>query len=468
MRLCTLFAASLSLILAAAGAASGQPSQGFADLNDRLSPAVVNIATAQRVGSGDGLPVFPPGSPLERFNDMLGEGPRMARSLGSGFIIDGAGLVITNNHVIEDADAVEVVLQDGRVLPAEVIGRDPATDLAVLRVDAGEVLPHVAFGDSDAARVGDWVVAIGNPFGLGGSLTVGVISARGRDIGGQYDDYLQSDVSINRGNSGGPLFNLDGEVIGVNTAIFSPTGASVGISFSVPSAVAQPVIAQLIEHGETRRGWLGVNVQPVTPDMARAMGLSSARGAVVTRIDPEGPAAGSGLQAGDVILAIGDRAVADDRRLTRIVAETEPGARVRLEVFRRGESLTLNVEIARLRERAAPVRPGARNGAGPETTPSERPASASLFGLTLAPMTDALRRQYRLHPDADGLVVTAVDASSDAAGKVRVGDVLEEIAWTRVESLDQARELADTARAAGPVLVTLNRQGQYLLQTMRG
>lgn len=312
----------------------------------------MNIATAQRVGAADGLPVFPPGSPLERFNDMLGEGPRMARSLGSGFIIDGEGLVITNNHVIEEADAVEVVLQDGRVLPAEVIGRDPATDLAVLRVDAGEVLPHVEFGDSDAARVGDWVVAIGNPFGLGGSLTVGVISARGRDIGGQYDDYLQSDVSINRGNSGGPLFNLDGDVIGVNTAIFSPTGASVGISFSVPSAVAQPVIAQLIEYGETRRGWLGVNVQPVTPDMARAMGLSSARGAVVTRIDPEGPAASSGLQPGDVILAIAGRAVADDRRLTRIVAETEPGARVRLEVFRRGESLTLDVEIARLRERA--------------------------------------------------------------------------------------------------------------------
>jgi serine protease Do len=466
MRPYVFIATSITLLLAAAGAAFGQPTQGFADLNDRLSPAVVNIATAQRVGGGDGLPVFPPGSPLERFNDMLGEGPRMARSLGSGFIIDGDGLVVTNNHVIEDADAVEVVLQDGRVLPAEVIGRDPATDLAVLRVDAGEVLPHVAFGDSDAARVGDWVVAIGNPFGLGGSLTVGVISARGRDIGGQYDDYLQSDVSINRGNSGGPLFNLDGEVIGVNTAIFSPTGASVGISFSVPSAVARPVIAQLIEHGETRRGWLGVNVQPVTPDMARAMGLSSARGAVVTRIDPEGPASGSGLQPGDVILAIGGRAVADDRRLTRIVAETEPGARVRLEVFRRGESLTLNVEIARLRERAAAVRPAMRNGG--ETAPAPQAASTSLFGLTLAPMSDALRRQYRLHPDAEGLVVTAVDASSDAAGKVRVGDVLEEIAWTRVESLDQARELADTARAAGPVLVTLNRQGQYLLQTLRG
>ncbi|KAA5805476.1 PDZ domain-containing protein [Alkalicaulis satelles] len=454
-----------ALVMSGQGGAWAQPREGFADLNDRLSPAVVNIATAQRVGPRDGLPVFPPGSPLERFNDMLGEGPRMARSLGSGFIIDPEGLVVTNNHVIEDADAVEVVLQDGRVLAAEIIGRDPATDLAVLRVEAGEGLPYVPFGDSDGARVGDWVVAIGNPFGLGGSLTVGVISARGRDIGGQYDDYLQSDVSINRGNSGGPLFNLDGEVIGVNTAIFSPTGASVGISFSVPSAVARPVVDQLISFGETRRGWLGVNVQPVTADMARAMGLSSARGAVVTRIDPDGPAAEAELQPGDVILAIGGRAVADDRRLTRIVAETEPESRVALEVFRRGESLTLNVTIARLQERAAPARPGGQGA--PEREP-RAPASASVFGLTLAPITDALRRQYRIHPDADGLVVTEVDPDSDASGKVRVGDVLEEIAWTRVEGLEQARELAETARAGGPVLVTLNRQGQYLLQTLRG
>ncbi|MCC5996893.1 MAG: Do family serine endopeptidase [Oceanicaulis sp.] len=465
MRLFAIVTASLALVITGLSGAWGQPQQGFADLNDRLSPAVVNIATAQRVGPRDGLPVFPPGSPLERFNDMLGEGPRMARSLGSGFIIDPDGLVVTNNHVIEEADAVEVVLQDGRVLAAEVIGRDPATDLAVLRVEAGEALPHVDFGDSDAARVGDWVVAIGNPFGLGGSLTVGVISARGRDIGGQYDDYLQSDVSINRGNSGGPLFNLDGEVIGVNTAIFSPTGASVGISFSVPSAVARPVVAQLISYGETRRGWLGVNVQPVTADMARAMGLSTARGAVVTRVDPEGPAAAAELQPGDVILAIAGRAVADDRRLTRIVAETEPGERVRLEVFRRGESLTLDVTIARLQERAAPVRPGAQA----ETESEARtPAGASVFGMTLAPLNDALRRQYRIHPDARGLVVTAVDPESDASGKVRAGDVLEEIAWTPVESLEQARTLAEAAREAGPVLVTLNRQGQYLLQTLRG
>lgn len=460
-----LFAA-LFLVTAGLSAALAQPREDFVDLNEALSPAVVNIATANRIGDGDGMPVFPPGSPLERFNDMLGDGPRVERSLGSGFIIDPSGLVVTNNHVIDEADEVEVVLVDGRVLPAEIIGRDPATDLAVLRVDAGAPLPFVRFGDSDAARVGEWVVAIGNPFGLGGSLTTGVISAQGREIGGRYDDYIQTDVAINRGNSGGPLFNMDGEVIGVNTAIFSPTGASVGISFSVPSAVAEPVINQLIEFGETRRGWLGVNVQPVTLDMAQAMGLAAARGAVVTRIDPDGPAADSGLRTGDVILAFGDRPVADDRALPRIVAETEPGSTVNVEVFRRGEPVTVEVTIARLEEEGAPRAPAGADGAGPDGADAN---ADTLFGLTLAPLTDALRRQYRVHPDAEGLVVTEVDAASDAAGKVRVGDVVEEIAWTAVEGLDQARSLAETAGADGaPVLFSLNRQGQYVLQTLRG
>jgi serine protease Do len=360
-----------------------------------------------------------------------------------------------------------VVLQDGRILPAEVIGRDPATDLAVLRVNAGQVLPFVEFGDSDAARVGEWVVAIGNPFGLGGSLTAGVISARGREIGGRYDDYLQTDVAINRGNSGGPMFNMDGQVIGVNTAIFSPTGASVGISFSVPSAVAAPVIAQLIEFGETRRGWLGVNVQPVTADMAQAMGLADVRGAVVTRIDGDGPAAASDLETGDVILAFDGRAVADDRALPRIVADTEPGATVSVEVFRRGEPVTLEVTVSRLDEGSTPRAPaGAEAGDGEGAAAVQ---SDTLFGLTLAPLDDALRRRFRIHPDAEGLVVTEVDASSDAAGKVRAGDVVEEIAWTTVEDLNQARALAEAAGEAGaPVLFSLNRQGQYVLQTLRG
>lgn len=456
---------ALGLALSPAATAAAQPNEGFADLNDRLSPAVVNIATAQRVGGEEGSPLFAPGTPLERYNDLSGNRLRMQRSLGSGFIIDADGVVITNHHVIDGADEVEVVLQNGLVLDAQIVGSDPATDIAVLRVNPEQPLPVVQFGDSEAARVGEWVVAIGNPFGLGGSLTAGVISARGREIGGAYDDYLQTDVAINRGNSGGPLFNMDGDVIGVNTAIFSPTGTSVGISFSVPSAIAVPVIEQLMEYGETRRGWIGVNVLEVTRDMAQAMGLNEPRGALLTRIDPEGPAADSGLETGDVILAFGGRPVADDRVLPRIVAETEPGSRVEVEVFRRGEALTLELDVERLEEDNRPTPPvGAELDDGAAAPAIE----GDLYGLTLEPITDALRRRFRIPTDASGLVVTEIDPNSDAAGKVRPGDVVEEIAWSRVESLQQARELVAQAGADGaPVLFSLNRQGQYVLETLR-
>ncbi|MGY6662065.1 MAG: Do family serine endopeptidase [Glycocaulis sp.] len=447
--------------------ALAQPREGFGDLADQLSPAVVNISAAQRMRSEANLPTFPPGSPLERFNDLLGDNPRVANSLGSGFIIDARGLVVTNNHVIEEADEVEVVFTDGRTLPADIVGVDPATDLAVLRIRGGSGnFPFVRFGDSDAARVGDWVIAIGNPFGLGGSLTAGVISARGREIGGRYDDYLQTDVAINRGNSGGPLFNMDGQVVGVNTAIFSPTGASVGISFSIPSNIAAPIVRQLAEFGETRRGWLGVNVQAVTADTAEALGLASPRGAIVSRVDPDGPAYAAGIERGDLILAFNGEVVPDDRRLPRMVADTAIGSRVSVDVLRRGEPLTLEVEVQRLDEPdAAPARPVGADSDTPGATPSSR----TVFGLTLAPVTDALRRTHRLHPDARGLVVTAVEPGSDAAGKVRVGDVVEEIAWTQVSTVDEARQIARAAagESGRPVLFSLNRQGQFILQSLR-
>lgn len=447
--------------------ALAQPREGFGDLADQLSPAVVNISAAQRMRADASLPTFPPGSPLERFNDLLGDNPRVANSLGSGFIVDARGLVVTNNHVIEEADEVEVVFTDGRTLPADIVGVDPATDLAVLRIrGGGGNFPFVRFGDSDAARVGDWVIAIGNPFGLGGSLTAGVISARGREIGGRYDDYLQTDVAINRGNSGGPLFNMDGQVVGVNTAIFSPTGASVGISFSIPSNIAAPIVRQLAEFGETRRGWLGVNVQAVTADTAEALGLNSPRGAIVSRVDPDGPAYAAGMERGDLILAFNGELVPDDRRLPRMVADTAIGSRVSVDILRRGEPLTLEVEVQRLDEPdAAPPRP-----VGSDTdTPGITPSSRTVFGLTLAPVTDALRRTHRLHPDARGLVVTAVEPGSDAAGKVRVGDVVEEIAWTRVSTVDEARQIARAAagETGRPVLFSLNRQGQFILQSLR-
>ncbi|KPP82602.1 MAG: Do/DeqQ family periplasmic serine protease [Oceanicaulis sp. HLUCCA04] len=453
--------------LAMASASAAQPREGFGDLAEELSPAVVNISAAQRMRSDDNLPTFPPGSPLERFNDLLGDNPRVASSLGSGFVIDASGLVVTNNHVIEEADEVEVVFTDGRTLPADIVGVDPATDLAVLRIREGNGdFPFVRFGDSDATRVGDWVIAIGNPFGLGGSLTAGVISARGREIGGRYDDYLQTDVAINRGNSGGPLFDMDGRVVGVNTAIFSPTGASVGISFSIPSNIAEPIVRQLAEFGETRRGWLGVNVQAVTADTAEALGLSSPRGAIVSRVDADGPAYAAGVERGDLILAFNGEAVPDDRRLPRMVADTPIGTRASLDVLRRGEPLTLEIEVARLDEPdAAPSRPAGT----PDDAQAPSPSSRTLFGLTLAPITDALRRTHRLHPDARGLVVTAVEPGSDAAGKVRVGDVVEEIAWTIVDSVDEARQIARSAagETGRPVLFSLNRQGQFVLQSLR-
>lgn len=473
MRVLLAAVAAAALSAGLAGAPAGaQPNEGFADLAEELSPAVVNISAAQRVREDSDMPTFPPGSPLERFNDLLGDSPSVANSLGSGFVVDGSeGLVVTNNHVVEEADEVEVTFPDGRTYPAEIIGLDPATDLAVLRIETDGDFPQTRWGDSESARVGDWVVAIGNPFGLGGSLSAGVISARGREIGGNYDDYLQTDVAINQGNSGGPMFNMDGEVIGVNTAIFSPTGASVGISFSIPSNVAEPVVAQLVEYGEVRRGWLGVNVQAVTQDIAEAFGLNSPRGAVVSRVDEDGPAAEAGLETGDLILAIDGEPVPDDRRLPAMVAAAEIGAEVEIDILRREEPMTLSATIERLEEDGPPARGAPSRGEDGDDGDEEGEAgqAATLFGLTLEPLTDPLRRRHRVHPDARGLLVTNVDPRSDAAGKVREGDVVEEIAWTRVGSVAEAREVAASASEEGgaPVLFSLNRRGQYILQTIR-
>ncbi|WP_421790949.1 Do family serine endopeptidase [Hyphobacterium sp.] len=456
--------AALILIVACAGLAAAQqfPINGFADLNERLSPAVVNISTAQRIGGNDGnLPDFPEGSPLERFNELFGDAPRIANSLGSGFIIDPSGIVVTNNHVIDDADEIEVTLVDGRTLPAELVGRDPVTDVAVLQiVSANEDFPAVAFGDSDAARVGEWVFAIGNPFGFGGSLTQGVISARGRDVGGRYDDYIQTDVAINTGNSGGPLFNMDGDVIGVNTLIYSPTGTSVGISFSVPSAIVERVVGQLIEFGETRRGYLGLSAQAVTSEIAESIGLDRPRGALVRSIAEEGPADEAGLQVGDIVLTFDTLEVADDRVLSRFAAESEIGQRIEIGILRRGEERTLVATIARLAEE----RPDSN-----ETPEAEAPVETDtqVFGLTLAELTPASRRRFRVHPEAEGVLVVAVDPLSDAAGKARAGDVIEEIAYTRVENIAEATSLLSEYEDGDVALFQLNRGGQFVFQSIR-
>jgi len=441
--------------------AARAPVEGFADLSERLSPAVVNIRTSSNVDGG--LPTFPPGSPLERFNEYLGGAPRTESSLGSGFVIDPEGIIVTNNHVIEGADAIEVVFQDGLTLDATVIGRDPATDLAVLRVSAGHDLPHVNFGDSDAARVGDWVVAIGNPFGLGNTLTVGVISARNRDISsGAYDDFIQTDASINRGNSGGPLFNLDGDVIGVNSAILSPSGGSVGIGFSIPSDLARTIVDQLMNFGETRRGWLGVGIQRVTSDLAESYGIGAARGAIVVRVTEGSPADEAGLEPGDLILSYNGQIVPDDRVLTRRVAETEVGREVAIEFLREDERRIVMVEIDRLDEGAASAAVRAEPPAASEG------AVNTALGLTLAPLDAAARRRYGIADDAKGVIVTFVDAASDAASKVRVGDVIEEVAWESVATPQDASELADAAGEGGkPVLLLINRGGQLVFESVR-
>jgi serine protease Do len=453
----------LSLILLA-GAALAQSflSEGFADLNDRLAPAVVNISSAQRLGDSEGnLPDFPEGSPLERFNEFFGDAPRIANSLGSGFIIDPSGTVVTNNHVIENGDEIEVTLADGRTLPTTLIGRDPVTDLAVLQIQsANENFPYVAFGDSDTARVGDWVIAIGNPFGLGGSLTAGVVSARGRDVGGRYDDYIQSDVAINTGNSGGPLFNLDGDVIGVNTLIYSPTGASVGISFSIPSAIVERVVGQLIEFGETRRGWLGLSVQNVDSDLAESLGLASPRGALVSRIVPDGPAADAGLREGDLVLRYDSFDVADDRMFSRLVAETEVGRQVRMQIQRRGQPLTVIATVRQLTEE----RPEDRTV---RPAPAVDSGETVMFGLTMAELDTASRRRFRVHPDAEGVLIVAVDPLSDAAAKARPGDVITEIAYTPVETLAEAVSVLSGFEDGEVALFQLNRGGQFVFQSIR-
>ena len=445
--------------------AQGAP-DSFAEIAAELSPAVVNISTAQTVSrpNREG-PQLPPGSPLEDFFKEFfdrrgggGSGPRQVNSLGSGFVIDPTGYVVTNNHVIEEADEIEVNFSNGETLPATLIGRDPKTDIAVLKVDPDSPLPAVSFGDSETARVGDWVLAIGNPFGLGGSVSAGIISARNRNIdAGPYDDFIQTDAAINRGNSGGPLFNMDGEVIGVNTAIISPSGGSIGIGFSVPSAIASSVVEQLREFGETRRGWLGVRIQDVDEAIAEGLGLGEPVGALVSDVTTGGPAEEAGIESGDVILEFDGRKIEEMRDLPRIVAETQVGRTVDVEVLRRGQQERFEVTIALLEEE--------RFGAGEavESTVSDSGATATTLGMTIEPLSGSLRSQFNIPEDVDGVVVTEVDGASSAAERgVRPGDVIVEVAQQEVSSPSEASRMIEETEDAGrrSVLLMLNRGGE--------
>ncbi|GLQ06419.1 DegQ family serine endoprotease [Sneathiella chinensis] len=418
----------------------------FADLTEKLSPAVVNISTTQIIKAerGGDFPQLPPGHPFEDFFKDFGgrdkEKKRKATSLGSGFVIDKDGLVVTNNHVIDGADEIFVIFQDGEKIAAEVVGTDPKTDVAVLRIDPdGKDITSVKWGDSDKARVGDWVLAIGNPFGLGGTVTAGIISARGRDIrSGPYDDYIQTDASINKGNSGGPLFNMKGEVIGINTAIFSQSGGSIGIGFSVPSELAQPVVAQLIKYGKTRRGWLGVVIQNVTEELADGLGLDNTDGVLIAGVPEDGPAFKAGIKAGDVVLKFNGQDVSKTRELSRLVAETAVGAKIDVELWRNGERITKTVTLGELEKAETQM-----NGGEVENDPS-----VDVLGMSLSTVTPAIRERYKLSDDVNGVIVVDVADGSEAAEKdIRPGDQILEVQLKPVSSVNEVKSLMKDFKA---------------------
>jgi serine protease Do len=466
-------------------AAARPASEGFADLAEKLLPSVVNISTTQNVKSDQsperatpGRPQLPPGSPFEELfrdffeRDQRGERPepraRRATSLGSGFIIDPAGYIVTNNHVIADADEINITLHDNTKLKAEVLGRDSKTDVAVLRVKTDKPLVAATWGDSEKARVGDWVLAIGNPFGLGGSVTVGILSARQRDINsGPYDDYLQTDASINRGNSGGPMFNTKGEVIGINTAIYSPSGGSIGIGFAIPSSIARDVANELITDPEhkVRRGWLGVRIQAVTEEIAESLGLDKPRGALVASVNDNGPAQSGGIQPGDVILRFDGKSVNDMRHLPRLVAESKVGKTVAVEVWRKRQPEEVQIVVGRLEEAEQVA------AKEPETSRSSRGESATVtaLGLTLSDVTAELKDKFSLKEDKGVVVVDVVNDSPAAERGLRPGDVIMEASQEEISSAGEVVGKIEEAKRAGrrSILLLVERQGDLRFIALR-
>ena len=454
---------TLGGFIALTGQAAAQPVSSFADLAERLSPSVVNISTAQTVDRSAG-PNIPEGSPFEDlFRDFFENGqpgaPQTVQSLGSGFVISAEGYIVTNNHVIAEADEITINFRDGASLPATLVGTDPKTDIALLKVEPTSPLSFVNFADSDKARVGDWVLAIGNPFGLGGSVSAGIISARNRDINaGPYDNFIQTDAAINRGNSGGPLFDMAGDVVGVNSAIISPTGNSVGIGFAVPANLAKGVVNQLREFGVTRRGWLGVRIQAVNDEMAEALGMEKASGALVADVTEGGPAKEGGIEAGDVILKFDGKDVVQMRDLPRMVADTEVDKAVRVVVFRKGKTLTLKVTIALLEEEGSTQAAASDSGADSGAIELEL---ASL-GLTLGTLTDDSRAQFGIADDISGVLITSVTDGGPAFGKgIRPGDVIVEVGQEPVAAPEEVdvRVKAAVEAGRGSVLLLVQSGG---------
>ncbi|TDQ78853.1 serine protease Do [Dongia mobilis] len=455
------------VVVAARTADARSAPESFADLAEQSLPAVVNISTTQTVSADSQIQDLD-----EMFREFLDrqEGnqprpPRRATSLGSGFVIDPAGYIVTNNHVIENAEEITVITHENEELKATLVGRDEKTDLALLKVESTKPLQAVKWGDSDSLRIGDWVLAIGNPFGLGGTVTAGIVSARQRDINaGPYDDFIQTDASINRGNSGGPMFNMAGEVVGINSAIYSPSGGSVGIGFSIPANLARGVIDQIREFGHPRRGWLGVRIQTVSPELAEALRLPAAKGALVSSVSAAGPADKAGIRQGDVILEFDGREVTEMRSLPRIVADTQFGKKVAVAIWRQGARTTVTVELGELDE-AAEAAAQVTQRDGDEATEDEGKGDRiELLGVDVARITDALREQFDLPENAEGVVIVEVDPSSTAAAKdLRPGDIIAEVDQKAVASPGDVRDRVKSAQDNGYRLVTLliNRQGDF-------
>ena len=445
---------------------------GIADVAEKVIDAVVNISTSQTIeakGGGEGrgaMPQLPPGSPFEEFFDDFfknrhgGPGgpkggdlqPHKTNSLGSGFIVDTSGIVVTNNHVIADADEISIIMNDGSKFKAELVGVDKKTDLAVLKFKPTKPLVAVKFGDSDKLRLGEWVIAIGNPFSLGGTVTAGIVSARNRDINsGPYDSYIQTDAAINRGNSGGPLFNLDGEVIGVNTLIISPSGGSIGIGFAVPSKTVAGVVDQLRQFGELRRGWLGVRIQQVTDEIAESLNIKPPRGALIAGVEDKGPAKPAGIEAGDVIVTFDGKDIKESKDLSRVVADTAVGKEVDVVIIRKGVEQTLKVTLGRLDdgEKAVPA-------AAKTQEPAEKPVTQKALGLDLATLSKDLRSRYKIKDSVKGVIITNVDAPSDAADKrLSAGEVIVEVAQEAVSNAADVKKRIDQLKKDGKKSVLL-------------
>ena len=450
-------------LLAVPAAARGP--ENISDVAEAVIDAVVNISTKQSVDmSNNAMPQLPPGSPFEEFFDEFlknrrgqngqgGQTPRRVNSLGSGFIIDASGLVVTNNHVIADSDEINVILNDGTTLKADIVGRDTKTDLALLRVKPEKPLKAVKFGDSDKLRLGEWVIAIGNPFSLGGTVTAGIVSARNRDINsGPYDNYIQTDAAINRGNSGGPLFNLNGEVIGVNTAIISPSGGSIGIGFSVPSKTVVAVIDQLRQFKEVRRGWLGVRIQQVTDEIADSLNIKPARGALIAGIDDKGPAKPAGIEPGDVVVKFDGQDIKEMRDLPKIVAETPVGKDVEVTIIRKGKEEKKIVKLGRLNdEKQAALTPKKDDAGG-----DDKPAVKKALGLDLANLTAELRKKHNIKDNVKGVLITGVDANSPAAEKrLAPGMVIAEVQQQPVATAADLQQRIDKLKKDGKKAVVL-------------